>query len=238
MTPQLNAALAKAKLEFPAILANKTVKIPTKAGKEFSFTYAELEEIIEAVTPVLSLNNLCLSSRMGYLPNGRYVLTTSLRHDSGESIESSFPLPETVGDAKDLGVQISYGRRYNVLCLLELSVIEPSNKEQWEQKKRKLASELKDEIREVSNRPTHPQTQPTPQVYLPEYPQEPDRTLLNAEIDSLIKRKGITIEEAKALLFERYGARSRQQLNIEQLQEVLHLLQLVPVNSTSLIGTK
>jgi hypothetical protein len=234
MTPQLNAALAKAKLEFPAILANKTVKIPTKAGKEFSFTYAELEEIIDSVTPVLSLNNLCLSSRMGYLPNDRYVLTTSLRHDSGESIESSFPLPEVVGDTKDLGIQISYGRRYNVLCLLELSVIEPSNKEQWEQKKRKLAAELKDEIREVNGRPTHPQPAP---AYYPEYTQE-DRTLLNAEIDSLIERKRVTIEEAKTLLMERYGVRTRQHLNMQQLQEVLHLLQLAPVGSTSLIGSQ
>lgn len=152
MTPQLNAALAKAKLEFPRILANRTVNIPTKSGRQISFTYAELEEILEAVTPVLSLNSLSLSSQMQYLPNNKFVLTTSLRHDSGEILESHFPLPESVGDAKELGIQISYGRRYNALCLLEISTVEPSNKEQWQQTKRKLASELRTEIKETSHK--------------------------------------------------------------------------------------
>ncbi|MBW4598960.1 MAG: ERF family protein [Calothrix sp. FI2-JRJ7] len=149
MTPHLNAALAKAKLEFPQILANRRVKIPTKSGREISFTYAELEEIAEAVTPVLSANDLSLSSQMRYLENGKFVLATALRHGSGEFIESFFPLPESVGDAKELGIQISYGRRYNALCLLEISVVEPSNEQQWQEKKRKIAGELRQEVEQA-----------------------------------------------------------------------------------------
>ncbi|BDA74426.1 hypothetical protein CAL7716_085920 [Calothrix sp. PCC 7716] len=145
MTPQLNAALAKAKKGFPQILANRRVKIPTKSGREISFTYAELEEIAESITPMLSENGLCLSSQMRYLENGKFCLVTTLRHESGEFLESFFPLPESVGDAKDLGSQISYGRRYNVLCLLEISIIEP-NGQQWQETKRVIANEIRQEI--------------------------------------------------------------------------------------------
>jgi hypothetical protein len=146
MTPQLNAALAKAKKGFPQILANRRVKIPTKSGREISFTYAELEEIAESITPVLSENGLCLSSQMRYLENGKFCLVTTLRHESGEFLESFFPLPDSVGDAKDLGSQISYGRRYNTLCLLEISIVEPSNDQQWQEKKRVIANEIRQKV--------------------------------------------------------------------------------------------
>ena len=155
-TPNLNKSLAVAKLQFPQILANRKVKIPTKSGREISFTYAELEEIIDNVTPVLSANGLSLSSQMRYLENGKFCLVTTLRHESGEYIESFFPLPESVGDAKDLGSQISYGRRYNALCLLEISVVEPSNQQQWQETKRKVASEIRQEVNGVAP-PTKPQ---------------------------------------------------------------------------------
>ncbi|BAZ39372.1 ERF family protein [Calothrix sp. NIES-4101] len=148
-TPLLNSAIAKAKLEFPAILANRTVKIPTKSGKQIEFTYAELEEIVEAVTPALSTNGLCLTSQIKYLENGKLVLATSLRHESGEFIESCYPLPDIVGDPKELGSQISYGRRYNSICLLEITTIEPSNPQQWDEKKRKLAVDFQKEVKKV-----------------------------------------------------------------------------------------
>lgn len=146
MTPQLNAALAKAKAEMPKILASRQVEITAKSGRRISFTYAELEEIAQSVTPILSAHGLSLASQMQYLPNGKYVLITTLRHESGEFIESHFPLPEAFGDPKDLGTQISYGRRYNTMCLLEISAVEPSNEQQWQETKRKIAGEIRQEI--------------------------------------------------------------------------------------------
>lgn len=146
MTPQLNAALAKTKAEMPKILASRQVEITAKSGRKISFTYAELEEIAQSVTPILSAHGLSLASQMQYLPSGKFVLTTTLRHESGEFIESHFPLPEAFGDTKDLGTQISYGRRYNTMCLLEISAIEPSNEQQWQETKRKIAGEIRQEI--------------------------------------------------------------------------------------------
>ncbi|RCJ20183.1 hypothetical protein A6S26_05525 [Nostoc sp. ATCC 43529] len=140
-TPQLNAALAKAKAEFPTILANKNVKIPTKTGREINFTYAELEEIAQAVVPTLSANGLAIAHQMQFVED-KFCLVSTLRHESGEQIESLYPLPIGFSDAKELGIQISYSRRYNTLCLLDITVIDSQN---WEETKRKLAREIQQE---------------------------------------------------------------------------------------------
>lgn len=140
-TPQLNAALAKAKAEIPAILANRNVKIPTKSGREISFTYAELEEITPKITPVLSGFGLAIAHQMAFVES-KYCLISTLRHESGEQIDSVFPLPGDFGDAKELGIQISYGRRYNTLCLLDITVVDSQN---WEEVKRKIGKEIRQE---------------------------------------------------------------------------------------------
>ncbi|MBN3869538.1 ERF family protein [Nostoc sp. JL33] len=142
-TPQLNAALAKAKAEIPAILANRNVKIPTKSGREISFTYAELEEIQPKITPTLSAWGLAIAHQMIFLEE-KYCLLSSLRHESGEQIDSIFPLSNNFSDPKEIGTQISYGRRYNILCLLDITIVEPDSQD-WQETKRKIAREIKQE---------------------------------------------------------------------------------------------
>ncbi|MBO3463567.1 ERF family protein [Aetokthonos hydrillicola Thurmond2011] len=147
LTPELNKALAKAKADFPKILENKRVKIPTKTGREISFTYSELEEIAEAVTPSLSGYGLVLVSQTTFVGD-RFCLVTSLRHESGEFIASYFPLPsDPHTDPKEIGSRISYGRRYNTICLLEITTIEPSNSEQRDEQVRKLGRDLRNEVK-------------------------------------------------------------------------------------------
>ncbi|MBN3875280.1 ERF family protein [Nostoc sp. JL23] len=142
-TPQLNAALAKAKAEIPVILANRTVKILAKTGREINFTYAELEEILPAITPILSQHGMAIAHQMGFV-EGKYCLISSLRHESGEQLESLFLLPSDFNDPKDLAAKISYGRRYSTLCLLDVTIVEPDSQD-WEETKRKIAKEIKTE---------------------------------------------------------------------------------------------
>lgn len=56
----------------------------------------------------------------------------------------------------------------------------------------------------------------------------PDRNLLNAEIESVMKRKGISTDQARAILQELFNARGRQQLSEKQLQEFLEYLKTSP----------
>lgn len=223
-TPQLNTALAKTKAEIPVVLANKKVKIPTKTGREISFTYAELEEILSAITPVLSANGLAIAHQMGFVGD-RYCLISTLRHESGEQIESLFLLPTDYDDPKNLGTKIGYGRRYNTLCLLDVIVIEPDSQD-WSETKRKIAKEIKQEAglirKPVDNKSgsilhdmaeVPPTIKPKPQ--LPE--SQSDRDLLMKEIDSLCNRKGITPQIGSDILMELYGVKGRSQLSNQQL---------------------
>jgi hydroxymethylpyrimidine pyrophosphatase-like HAD family hydrolase len=219
-TPELNKAIAKAKLEFPKILANRNVKITAKTGRVIQFTYAELEEILEAITPVLCTNGLVLASQIQYLPTGQLILCSSIRHDSGEYIESHFPLPASYGDTKELGIQISYGRRYNCQCLLEICTIEPSDTTAVVEQQRKFGRDLRKEIQQIPENPSQNfqniQSAPI------------NREMLYKEIDSVVKRKGFTHSILKEIAFEKFRVKNRSELTDQQLQEFLQLLQLKP----------
>lgn len=216
-TPELNKAIAKAKLEFPKILSNRTVNV----GK-YSFTYAELEEIISAITPALSTNGLVLISQIQQ--NGTsLILCTSIRHESGEYVESHYPLPDA-NEPKILGSHITYGRRYNTMCLLEISTIEPSDSNAIAEQQRKMAADLRKEIKQIPEIPSQnfdSSIATAPKIY--------DRNLINSEIESVMKRKGIPATEAQSILLEKFGCKSRAETTDENLQRFLEILRLRPI---------
>ena len=111
----LYAALAKAQGEFPPIPREKTVNTGT-----YSFSYAPLETIIDAIRPVLAKHGLAviqpLESRQGNEP----AIRTKILHVDGGAIEASFPLGETPGTIQQFGSKLTYLRRYalcSMLCL-------------------------------------------------------------------------------------------------------------------------
>ncbi len=60
---------------------------------------------------------------------------------------------------------------------------------------------------------------------------QPDRNLLNAEIESVMNRKGISTNQARAMLQDLFNARGRQQLSDKQLQEFLEYLRTVELHA-------
>lgn len=115
VTSRLNAALAKAQGQFPSIVKNATAKVQLKAGGSYTFDYADLSEITEKVTPVLSANELSI---VNLIRDGSIVC--QLRHASGEYIESSLPLSKS-DRPQDLGSQLTYFRRYLLSSILALA---------------------------------------------------------------------------------------------------------------------
>lgn len=75
-----------------------------------------------------------------------------------------------------------------------------------------------------------PKSVATPKVNDIQTPLAIDRNLVNAEIDSLLKRKAIPIEEAKNIVASKYKVRSRTDLSDQQLMELLELLRLRPAS--------
>ena len=113
---ELNAALAKAQAEFPPIKRDKNVNVKTKDGGSYSYSYAPLDAIFEAVRKPLSDHGLSLIQ----LLDGEGI-RTELRHEAGGVIGATFPLPHVPEKPQELGSMLTYLRRYGVVAILGIA---------------------------------------------------------------------------------------------------------------------
>lgn len=107
---ELAAALAAFQAEAPTVSKGKTAKVPTKAGGSYSYTYANLADVVEAAYPLLSKHGLSFSCVPRNREAGGYELAGILLHSSGESLEGSLPLSGNT--PQELGSALTYMRRY------------------------------------------------------------------------------------------------------------------------------
>jgi hypothetical protein len=116
---QLAAALALAQAEIKTPVKNKTATVPMKAGGQYSYTYADLADVLAAIHPPLSKHGLSITNTVS---NGERidVLECTLMHKSGQWISSSYPI--TPGQRpQDLGSFLTYLKRYLVSGLVSVS---------------------------------------------------------------------------------------------------------------------
>jgi hypothetical protein len=108
-------ALAAAQAAFPPIPKNKVAQI--KPG--FSYKYADLADLLAAVTPVLAAHGLCQFQIVTYEDGGTAVETV-LRHESGkdgEEIRGTIRCRCEASPQK-IGSAITYLRRYGLAAIL------------------------------------------------------------------------------------------------------------------------
>jgi hypothetical protein len=110
----LYEALAKAQAEFEPILRTREVEVATKTGGRYKFTYAPLENVLEATVKALAKHGLTLHHEIR--PG---LLVTRLGHSSGAAITSSTPLPDpAVVGWHQYGSSVTYARRYHDSAML------------------------------------------------------------------------------------------------------------------------
>lgn len=121
----LTAALAAFQAQLPEIAKGNTANVSIKGGGSFGYAYADLADVARIVLPLLGAQGLAYVCHTAMDPAGGLTLRCELRHTSGESVTSDWPLP---GNAtpQTLGSAITYGRRY---CLLALCGVHPSNED-------------------------------------------------------------------------------------------------------------
>lgn len=118
----LAEALSAAQAEYPDVPKNRTATVKGKNKQtgefyEYTYKYADFADVLKAVRPVLAKHGLCF-----YQPIRRkevkLQLTTTIKHVSGELIESDgLPIPEIMAP-QELGSLLSYWRRYDGCALL------------------------------------------------------------------------------------------------------------------------
>ena len=109
--PNLTAALAAFQAHVPTIEKGKTARVPMKSGGQYSYDYADLTDVTAKVLPALGAEGLAWITRTEFTDTGRFVLTYALRHESGEQVTGTWPLPADV-PPQALGSALTYARRY------------------------------------------------------------------------------------------------------------------------------
>jgi len=123
---KLFEALANAQKKIVAPMFDKEAKIPMKKGGMFKFSYASLNAVQGALKFPLAENGIC------YLQfptsNGSKVsIETLVGHSSGEWISRVFSLTAAGSDIKDIGGCVTYGKRYALAAIFNLTPDEDSD---------------------------------------------------------------------------------------------------------------
>lgn len=84
----------------------------------FKSKYAPLPEILEAITTPLHECGLTFSQ----MPDGESLTTILIHCESGEYLQSSYPLHPIKNDPQAFGSAITYARRYAISAILCLNV--------------------------------------------------------------------------------------------------------------------
>lgn len=138
----LAAALVAAQSELSNPPKSRTAK-----GTKFSYTYADLSDVIDVVRPVLSKHGLAIVHLM-QLRQGESegnILVARLIHASGQYLDSVYPVPSGLA-AQELGSWMTYMRRYST-CNLVFVAGETDEDGAAATAGQKSAEELADEIK-------------------------------------------------------------------------------------------
>lgn len=102
----LAKALAKAQAEF-------TTVPQSGFNPHFKNKFSTFQDHVNAARPILAKHGLSISQMPNLLGESeRFVLTTILMHESGESIASNQPIFAMKQDAQSMGSAITYAKRY------------------------------------------------------------------------------------------------------------------------------
>jgi hypothetical protein len=113
-------AFTAAQAELPPIGKRHEATIPTKTGGGYSYKYADLNDVLEAVRPVLNKHGLSISQST-VSEEGRIGVVTRIYHTSGH-VETFGPLLLPAGgDARSAGSAITYARRYGLCAALGIA---------------------------------------------------------------------------------------------------------------------
>lgn len=129
---ELAKALSQMQGSVGAVFKNKTAKIPTKSGATYSYSYADLAGIWDAIRKPLS--DAGLSVCQTFCDN---LLVTMLMHSSGQWIKSSLPLNCMGLKPQELGSEITYLKRYALSSILGISADEDDDGQTAQQADRK-----------------------------------------------------------------------------------------------------
>lgn len=120
----LAPALVKFQSDVPTIAKNQTAQIAMKNGGSYSYKYADLSDIWEAIRKPLKDNGLAVTQFLVGGSDGHTGIKTTIWHESGESVSETVDVPTGNKTAQEVGSQITYYKRYALGASLGISTEE------------------------------------------------------------------------------------------------------------------
>jgi len=118
--PNLAAALVAGLAELSVVEKGRTAKIETKGGGSYTYSFADLGDVVKATRSVLASHGVVVLTPVVDHPNGLAV-TVILLHASGERMEFG-PLSFAAGStAQATGSAVTYFRRYATVAALGMA---------------------------------------------------------------------------------------------------------------------
>lgn len=110
-------ALAAFQQELPVIEKDQKANVKTKSGPSFSYEYADLATVSQAILPLLGKHGIAWVCKTLPDDTGAFFLHYKLVHESGESTNGIYPLPPLNTPPQAMGSAITYARRYSLLTI-------------------------------------------------------------------------------------------------------------------------
>lgn len=199
MSPEF-AELAKAVCAAQAVIApsmkGRTVEVTTRGGDEYSYAYAELDDVWMSCRDALTSNGLALFQPPA-TEGARVVVTTLLVHGpSGQWMRMEMDLIAERSSPQAIGSAITYARRYSLMGLIGL-----------------VAKGEDDDARQAEQKPRQETRSPVPAPPRPPTFEEIETMLKDAEYSStvqvIVKRHIDPIAEGNADHPLKISARAR-----------------------------
>jgi len=118
--PDLAAALVDFQASAPSIPKTRGALITTKSGSSYSYKYADLSDIWDAIREPLKVNQLAVTQSLSGGGSGLLSITTTVLHRSGQCLSDTVQLDVTNRTPQEVGSQITYFKRYALSAVLGL----------------------------------------------------------------------------------------------------------------------
>lgn len=181
-------ALVKAQAKFESPKRDKTAKIVTKTKGTYSYTYADLASVLDAVRKGLADAGIAvIQAPTTGGDEMRVIVTTRLLHTSGEWVESSLRALATDDKPQGIGSAITYLRRYALSAMTGIATEEDDDG---------AAASRTRSPRRGDSRPPRQEQQRKPDMP----PQGPELKEAAAKLRAEVLKRSKTVADAVALL--------------------------------------
>lgn len=194
-TKTLAEALCAAQGQMQNPKKDKTAKVRTRTGGEYTYNYTTLDAVLDVVRPALNENGVFLSQRSEVAENGMLLQTAVMYGDSVQVLDVT-PY-QYDSDPQEFGKRETYARRYSLLKAFGLAGDDDTD----------------------GDTGSGGTTPPSPRATAKRKPDDKRKKMLAriAQLKAKLMERGLTEEGLDAYLIAQYGVDSVDKLTDEQL---------------------